>query len=221
MQRLLPFWDSTLGKKVVMAVTGLIMIGFLVAHLLGNLQIFYPDADEKLRHYALFLRSLGGLLWLARAVLLVSLVLHVVAALQLTLRDRAARPVAYTRQVHQAATAGSRSLRIGGIVLLAFIVYHLLHFTFGTVHPDFRDIEPYHNMVAGFRDHPVVVLFYLLAMGSVGLHVYHGAWSSFRSLGAADRKANPLERPIARVLAVALALGFAAIPIAVLMGWVG
>ncbi len=219
MRPLRTFWHSTVGQKVVMAVTGLIMIGFLIAHVAANLQVFAPDAAVKLREYALLLRRFGGLLWLVRGVLLVSLVLHVVAAWRLTRLDRAARPVAYARRDLQAATLASRTLRWGGVVLLGFIVYHLLDFTFGTVHPDFRHLEPYHNIVTGFR-RPLVALFYVIAMGAVGLHLYHGAWSSFRSLGLARPRSEPRRRPVALVLAIAVALGFAIIPVAVLAGWI-
>jgi succinate dehydrogenase / fumarate reductase cytochrome b subunit len=220
MRQLRAFWHSTLGQKVVMAVTGLIMIGFLISHVLANLQVFAPDGAEKLRHYAELLRSFGGALWLVRGVLLVSLVLHVVAAWRLTQLDRAARPVTYARWEPQAATVASRTLRWGGVLLLGFIVFHLLDFTFGTVHPEFRPLEPYHNIVTGFR-RPLVALFYVVAMGAVGLHLYHGAWSSFRSLGLARAKPEPRHRPVAAVLAILVALGFAIIPVAVLLGWIG
>jgi succinate dehydrogenase / fumarate reductase, cytochrome b subunit len=194
------------------------MIGFLVLHMLGNLQAL--QGREKLNGYGALLHGpLHELLLLLRAILVVSLVLHVVAAAQLTLRDWAARPVAYARKVPQAATPASRTLRIGGVLLLAFIIFHLMHFTTGQVHPDFIEGDAYHNLVTGLA-RPVVAGFYLLSMVSVGLHVYHGAWSSFRSLGATQPKPNPLHRPIARAMAVVVWLGFSIIPVAVLLGWV-
>jgi succinate dehydrogenase / fumarate reductase cytochrome b subunit len=208
-----------MGKKVVMGVTGLIMIGFLILHMLGNLQAF--AGAEKLNGYAALLHGPGHeLLLLLRGVLLVSLVLHVVAAVQLTRLDRAARPVGYERKVPQRATFASRTIRWGGVLLLVFIVYHLLHFTTGDVHPDFVEGDVYHNLVTGLRN-PLVATFYLVAMVAVALHLVHGAWGSLRSLGVARAKRDPFERPVARVLAVALWLGFSIVPVAVLLGWLG
>jgi succinate dehydrogenase / fumarate reductase cytochrome b subunit len=216
-KRLVAFWQSTLGKKVVMGVTGLIMIGFLCLHMLGNLQAF--QGAEKLNAYGELLHGpLHEVTLLTRVVLLVSVILHVVAAVELTLLDRAARPVGYARRQPQAATAASRTLRVGGVLLLMFIVFHLLHFTTGQAHPDFVPGDVYHNLTTGLR-RPVVAVFYLLAMAALGLHLYHGAWSSFRSLGAAQPRPNPLYRPVAAALAVLLWLGFSAIPVAVMLGW--
>jgi succinate dehydrogenase / fumarate reductase, cytochrome b subunit len=216
-KQILAFWRSTAGKKVVMGVTGLVMIGFLVVHMLGNLQAF--QGPEKLNGYGAMLHGpLHEVTLVLRAVLLVSLVLHVVAAAQLTLLDRAARPLGYARKVPQAATAASRTLRVGGVLLLVFIVFHLLHFTTGQLHQDFIPGDVYHNLVTGLR-RPVVAAFYLVCMAAIGLHLYHGAWSSFRSLGAALPRANPLHRPVATAVAVMLWLGFSFIPVAVLLGW--
>jgi succinate dehydrogenase / fumarate reductase cytochrome b subunit len=217
LKTIIGFWNSTLGKKVVMAVTGLIMIGFVIVHMLGNLQAFL--GAEKLNSYGAILHGpLHEVLLLLRLVLGLSLILHVVAAVQLTRIDRAARPVGYAKQVPQAATAASRTLRWGGVLLLVFIVYHLLHFTVGSVHPDFIEGDAYHNLVVGLRP-PLVALFYLLAMAGLGLHLYHGAWSSFRSLGAARPGPHPLHRPVARVIAIVVWLGFSVMPVAVVMGW--
>lgn len=218
MNKLRAFWDSTAGKKVVMGVTGLIMIGFLIMHMVGNLQAF--QGPEKLNAYGALLHGpLHEVVLLLRAVLLGSLVLHVVAAVQLTVRDRAARPVGYSRKVSQAATPASRTLRIGGVLLLVFIIFHLLHFTTGQVHPAFIEGDVFHNLTTGLTG-PVVAVFYLVSMVGVGLHVYHGAWSSLRSLGAVQPKPSPLHRPIARVVALLLWLGFSVIPVAVLLGWI-
>lgn len=217
MKSILAFWQSTLGKKVVMGVTGLIMIGFLCLHMLGNLQAF--QGAEKLNAYGTLLHGpLHEVTLVTRVVLLVSVVLHVVAAVELTLLDRAARPVGYARQQPQAATAASRTLRVGGVVLLVFIVFHLLHFTTGQAHPEFVPGDVYHNLITGLR-RPVVAVFYLVAMAALGLHLYHGAWSSFRSLGAARPRPNPLYRPVAASVAVIVWLGFSVIPVAVMLGW--
>jgi len=214
--KILLFWKSTLGKKVVMGVTGLIMIGFVIVHMVGNLQVFI--GSEKLNAYGAMLHGpLHEITLILRAILLAALVLHVVAAVQLTLLDRAARPVGYARKVAQAATPASMTLRIGGIVLLLFIVLHLLHFTTGQIHPDFIEGDVYHNLISGLSV-PLVAVLYIVAMAAVGLHLYHGAWSSLRSLGAAQPRPNPLHRPIARVIAVVVWLGFTVIPVAVLLG---
>jgi succinate dehydrogenase / fumarate reductase, cytochrome b subunit len=209
-------YRSTIGKKVTMAVTGLIMVGFLVLHMLGNLQAFAGAA--RINAYSAFLHSTGELLWLARVVLLVAVVLHIDAAIQLTRIARAARPQGYAERHSQIATIASRSLRWGGVILAVFIVFHILHMTTGTVHPSFVPGDVYHNLVAGFLVWPVAV-FYLVAMGALGLHLYHGVWSSARTLGVARPSAHPLHRPVALLVSVVVALGFALIPIAVLAGW--
>lgn len=217
MTRILVFWRSTAGKKVVMGITGLIMIGFLIMHMLGNLQAFLGPA--KLNAYGALLHGpLHEVTLLVRVVLCVSLILHVVAAVQLTRLDWSARPVGYARKVPQAATMASRTLRVGGMLLLLFIIFHLLHFTTGQMHPDFIPGDVYHNLVSGLR-RPVVAVFYLVSMAAIGLHLYHGAWSSLRSLGAAPPRRNPLHRPIATAIALVVWLGFSALPVAVLFGW--
>lgn len=217
MTKLLGFWRSAVGKKVVMGATGLVMIGFVVVHMLGNLQAFL--GPETLNAYGALLHGpLHEVTLVLRGVLLLAVVLHIVAAVQLTLLDRAARPVGYARKVPQAATPASRTLRLGGVLLLVFIVYHLLHFTTGQAHPEFIPGDVYHNLVSGLS-RPLVALFYLVSMLALGLHLYHGAWASLRSLGAAQPAPNPLHRPVARVLAVLTWLGFTIVPVAVLLGW--
>src|SRR5688500_1418774 len=199
------FWHSTIGKKAVMAVTGLIMIAFLISHFLANLQVF--AGPLKINEYAAALRRLGPLLWLARAGLLIALVLHVVAAYQLTRRKQVARPVGYAHQEPQVSTFAARTIRWGGVLLLAFIVLHLLHFTFGTIHPAFDAKDVYGNVVAGFQVWWVTVL-YLLAMVALGLHLYHGTWSSIRTLGLTRPSGHPLKRRIGAILVWAIYLGF-------------
>ncbi|HUF25882.1 MAG TPA: succinate dehydrogenase cytochrome b subunit [Gemmatimonadaceae bacterium] len=211
------FWRSSIGKKVVMAVTGIILVGFVVGHLLGNLLIFRgPDAVNQ---YAALLRANMGILWAVRIGLLAAAVLHVVAAVQLTWLDRAARPVGYARVRPQASTFASRTIRWGGLVLALFVVFHLLHLTTGTLHPAFDHTDVYGNMIAGFSVW-WVALFYLVAMLALGLHLYHGVWSVGRTLGVAPRADRPLKRRLATVLAIVLWLGFSAIPVAVLAGMV-
>jgi len=213
------FWDSTIGKKIVMAVTGLIGIGFVVGHMLGNLQVFLGPG--KFNAYAHFLQSLGELLWLIRAVLVAAVVLHVVAAFQLSRQRLAARPVSYRRgSQHEVSTFASRTIRWGGLFLLAFIVFHILHFTTLTIFPSYSTTDVYGNVVRGFSVWWVVLL-YVAAMAALGLHLYHGIWSSLRTLGASKPSANPLRRPAAAALAVVVWLGFTVIPLAVFAGLVG
>lgn len=211
------FWHSTIGKKAVMAVTGLIMIGFLVSHVLANLQVF--AGPLLINEYAAALRRLGPLLWIARGVLLVSLILHVVAAYQLTRRKQTARPVGYADAAPQVSTFAARTIRWGGVLLLVFIVFHLLHFTFGTVHPAFDAKDVYGNIIVGF-ERWWVVLAYLIAMAGLGLHLYHGTWSSIRTLALSRPSTDPFRRRVVAVLAWAIYLGFSVIPIAVLAGLV-
>ena len=218
MNRLLRFWRSTIGKKVAMAITGAILIGFLISHMLANLLILTGD-PAGINGYADFLRTQPPLLWGGRAVLLGAVILHVIAALQLTRLDRAARPVAYARVTPQTATFASRTIRWGGLLILLFVVYHILHFTTGNVHPSFVHGDPYRNVIVGF-DVKWVAAFYVVAMVAVGLHLYHGTWSAFRTLGLVQPSANPLQRRVATVLAIAIWLGFTLIPVAVVTGMV-
>jgi succinate dehydrogenase / fumarate reductase cytochrome b subunit len=216
MNRVQGLWDTSVGKKAVMAVTGLIMLAYLITHVLANLTVFQGPA--KINAYSAFLHGTGGALWVARLVLIAALVLHVVAATQLTARRRAARPVAYAAgREPQVSTFASRTIRWGGVLILIFIVYHLLHFTLGTVHPSFVEGDPYHNVAAGFGN-PLVVIFYELALAALGLHLYHGIWSSGRSLGVSPPSPHPLKRQLALVLSVLIWAGFAVIPIAVSAG---
>ena len=213
---ILSFWRSTIGKKVVMAVTGLILVGFVVGHMIGNLQMF--QGAEKMNAYAHFLKSLGGLLWLARLGLLVAVVLHIVAAFQLSRLRLAARPVGYRKgSQNQVSTLASRTIRWGGVFLLVFIVLHILHFTTLDLFEGYSTTDVYGNVVAGFSKW-WVSLIYVAAMAFLGLHLYHGVWSSVRTLGAARPSANPLKRRAALLLAVVVWAGFTAIPLAVLAG---
>jgi len=214
------FWDSSVGKKAVMAVTGLIGIGYVILHMVGNLQVF--QGAERLNAYAALLHGpLNELLWVARAVLVAAVVLHVVAAWQLTQRDRAARPTDYRVRRPQVSTLAARTMRWGGVLLLVFIVLHILHFTTGTVRPTgtFVPGDVYGNVVGSFRLW-WVTLFYVAAMMALGFHLYHGAWSSVRTLGAAAPSRDLRHRPVAIFLAVVVAAGFCLVPVAVFFGLV-
>jgi succinate dehydrogenase / fumarate reductase cytochrome b subunit len=218
MSRVRALWSSTIGKKAVMAVTGLIMVAYLITHVAANLTVFQGPAT--INAYSAFLHGTGGALWVARLVLIAALVLHVTAALQLTTRRQAARPVAYTGgREPQVSTFASRTIRWGGVLILIFIVYHILHFTLGTVHSSFIEGDPFHNVTTGFGN-VLVVLFYELALIAVGLHLYHGVWSSGRTLGVSPPSPRPLKRQLALALALIIWAGFAVIPIAVYAGMV-
>jgi succinate dehydrogenase / fumarate reductase cytochrome b subunit len=212
------FWDSSVGKKAVMAVTGLIGIGYVILHMIGNLQVF--QGAERLNAYAAMLHGpLNELLWVARVILVAAIVLHVVAAWQLTRRDQAARPVDYRMREPQVSTTASRTMRWGGVLLLVFIVVHILHFTTGTVRPtgSFTPGDVYGNVTGSFQL-GWVTLFYVAAMVALGFHLYHGAWSSVRTLGAANPARNLRRRPVAILVAVVVAGGFALVPLAVYFG---
>src|SRR5918995_2278346 len=216
MNRLWLLWDSSVGKKVIMAITGLIMVAYLITHVLANLLVF--QGPSFINAYSAFLHGTGGALWAARLVLLAALVLHIVAAVQLAGRRFEARPVGYAGgRDPQVSTWASRTIRWGGALILIFLVYHILHFTIGTAHSDFIEGDPYHNVAAGFQD-PVVVGLYLVAMAAVGLHLYHGVWSSGRSLGMSPPSPKPFRRTVALMLALVIWLGFTVIPIAVYAG---
>jgi len=216
MTRVRALWSTSVGKKAVMAITGLIMVAYLITHVLANLLVF--QGPSTINAYSAFLHGTGGALWAARLVLFVAVVLHIVAAVQLTARRQTARPAGYAAgREPQVSTIASRTIRWGGGLILVFLVYHILHFTLGTVHDSFVDGDPYHNVATGFGN-PLVVVFYELAMAAVGLHLYHGIWSSGRSLGMSSPSPRPLRRQLALALSVIVWGGFAAIPIAVYTG---
>ncbi|MBL0939673.1 MAG: succinate dehydrogenase cytochrome b subunit [Gemmatimonadaceae bacterium] len=209
------FWQSTIGKKIVMAVTGIVGILFVLGHMSGNFLMF--KGQGAMHDYAQLLRTSMPLLWAVRAGLIVAVVLHAVAAYQLTMRSRAARPQDYAVKNPQVTTLAAKTIRWGGVLLLVFIVYHILHMTVGTVHPQFTHLDPYNNLSIGLRN-PLVAGFYVLAMAALGLHLYHGGWAVMRTLGVARPSASPLKRRVALLLAIVVAAGFAAIPIATLAG---
>jgi succinate dehydrogenase cytochrome b subunit len=219
MSRLGALWQSSVGKKAVMAVTGLVLVAYLISHVLANLLVF--DGPDRINRYAALLHGTGGALWGARLVLLAAAILHILAAVQLTLRSRAARPQPYAGgREPQVSTLAGRTIRWGGALILIFLVYHILHFTTGAAHPDFVELNPFHNVSTGFRD-PWVAGFYLLAMTAVGLHLYHGLWSSGRSLGVSEPSPRPFRRRLPLVLAGFIWLGFSAIVVAGFMGKIG
>jgi succinate dehydrogenase / fumarate reductase cytochrome b subunit len=215
----LRFWQTTIGKKAVMAVTGVILFGFVVGHLLGNLQIFL--GPEKLNHYAMTLRSMPLLTWTVRTLLLVSVILHIWSSFQLWTLQREARPVKYIKKENLNSTYASRVMYWSGPIILAFVIYHLLHFTFGVVHPGGPfDVENvYDNVVYGFQFWPVS-LFYIIAMVMLCYHLYHGLWSMFQSLGFSHPIYTPWLQRFAKIFAILIAAGNISIPAAVLAGFI-
>ncbi len=207
------------GKKVVMGVTGVIGIGFVILHSLGNLLIF--QGSTALNTYSRFLKSSAELLWTLRVTLIVAVTLHVIAAVQLTRQSRAARPTGYVKHEAQVATVASRTMRWGGVLLLIFIVFHILHFTTGTIRPAgaFSHEDVYSNVVSSFRIW-WVVLFYVVSMIALGFHLFHGAWSSMRSVGVSPPSPHPLHRRLSLLIAIFVWAAFTAVPVAVFTGFV-
>ena len=216
------YYRRAVGQKAVMAWTGIVLFLYVLAHMLGNLKIY--QGREALNHYAEWLRETGspaiphgGMLWGVRIVLLVAVVLHIVAAVQLTLQNRRARPQRYLRWQPQRSTYASRTMRFSGVLIALFVVYHLLHFTWGTAHTDFRPGDVYHNVVAGFQIWWVSAI-YIVAQLALGMHLFHGLWSMFQSLGWNHPRFNRWRKVFAISLAVLITLGNISVPAAVLAG---
>lgn len=208
---------STIGRKVVMAVTGVVLIAFVVGHMVGNLQVYL--GPEALNAYAEWLRHVlhGAGLWIARGSLAVAVLLHIWAATSLTLESRAARPVAYRKWSPRDSTYASRTMRWGGVIIFAFVTYHLMHFTFGTAHPDFVPGDVYRNFIVGFQD-PWVGAVYIIANLVLGLHLRHGIWSMARTLGVSHPRYVRLSEAAATALAAVVVIGNVSFPLAVLWG---
>jgi succinate dehydrogenase / fumarate reductase cytochrome b subunit len=204
-----------------MALTGIVLFGFVIAHMIGNLQVYM--GPEAINAYGVFLREFGhgGALWVARAVLLASVGLHIWSAWRLTVINRAARAVGYREVERRESTYASRTMRWSGVLLLLFVIYHLLHFTFGprAVHPDFVHGDVFHNFVVGFSN-PLVSGFYILSMLALGLHLYHGAWSFMQTLGLSHPRYDHLRHAFATFITVVVVAGNISFPVAVLAGWV-
>jgi succinate dehydrogenase / fumarate reductase, cytochrome b subunit len=212
----LHFYEAPIGKKVVMAVTGVILFGFVLGHMVGNLQIFL--GREKFDAYAQLLQHTPALLWSVRALLLISVILHIVASIQLTALNRKARPVGYRKKAGVASSYASRTMMWSGPIIAAFVVYHILHFTVGAVHPSFQPGQVFDNVVAGFRVIPVSIA-YIVAMIFLGMHLNHGLWSMFQSLGVGQPRFSAAFRRFANIFSVLVVAGFISIPIAVMAGY--
>ena len=216
----LRFYRSTVGKKVLMALTGVFLFGFVIIHLIGNLQIFI--GQKVFDEYAAILKETPALVWGMRVALLISVVAHIVVSVQLAALNKSARPVGYRQHEFAAARYAARTMIWSGPIVGLFVIYHLLHFTIGTVHPTHPDFDPtdvYMNVVRGFQVWPVSA-FYILAILGLGLHMSHGIWSMFQSLGLTHPKVDGLVRTGALVVAGIMVAGYISIPVAVLAGTV-
>jgi succinate dehydrogenase / fumarate reductase, cytochrome b subunit len=213
--RFAAFYRTTVGKKVVMAASGLILFAFVVGHLAGNLQIFL--GPDKLNDYAAWLRRTPELLWPARLGLLAALVLHVVASAQIVFANRRARPARYAVKREIETNYAARTMAISGPLVLLYVIYHLAMFTFLVTGPGYSHTDVYHNVVLGFQS-PAISILYIVAMLLLGMHLYHGAWSMLHTLGISSPRYRLLRRGLAPVVAAVITAGYISIPLAVLAG---
>ena len=220
LSRSIGFYQATIGKKVVMAVTGVILFGYVLAHLIGNLQIYSPDS-QQINVYAHFLHAHPLLLWIARCVLLTAVGLHIVASVQLWRLKQKARPQAYVKKDDLPASYAARTMLWSGPIIAAFVVFHVLHLTVGSVLPLHTlpdgDMDVRANVITGFQN-PAVAIFYIIAMAMLCLHLYHGLWSMFQSLGVSHPRYTPIIKNFAAAFAWFIAIGNISIPVMVLAG---
>lgn len=216
MNRLQALWQSTIGKKIAMALTGLVLVLFLLSHMISNVLVFANP--QHLDDYGAWLRSFGPLLWVARLGLLTAAVIHILAAWQLTQMSRAARGTDYRQHDLQVSSYAARTMRWGGVLLLAFLVFHIMNLTLGWIHPDFVEGAVSQNLKAGLAVTWVAV-FYATAMVFLGLHLGHGVWSVFQTLGLNHPAWNRARRITAVAFALLIAGGLISIPIAALLGF--
>ncbi len=222
MNAITSFFASSIGRKWTVAVTGLVLFGFVIGHLVGNLQVFL--GPEPLNRYGAFLQGLGELLWVVRIVLLVMFVLHIVATVQLRIENRAARPVKYAVKKHTRATFAARWMLLSGLTVLCFVVFHLMHFTVQNVDKSFLDLHDaqgrhdiYRMMILGFTN-KAASAFYLVGVGLLAVHLNHGFQSLFQTLGLSSAKLAVCWTKTGQALSWLIFLGYASIPVAVLSG---
>lgn len=216
-------YASDVGKKYVMAISGIVLMVFVLGHMIGNLKLYLGAGS--LDAYSHWLRTVGEpalpkqvLLWIARIVLLVAVALHIDAAARLTLSNRRARPERYhAPRRYRKASFASRTMRWTGILVVLFVIFHLLDLTWGVTNPDFRSGDPYHNVVESFQRVPVAIA-YVIANLALAYHLYHGAWSLFQSMGWNHRRFNPWRREFAIGFALLIAVGNVSFPLAVVTG---
>jgi succinate dehydrogenase / fumarate reductase, cytochrome b subunit len=212
-------YSTSVGKKYAMAISGMVLLGFVLVHMIGNLKIYFGAAS--LDRYSHWLRTVGEpalpekwLLWAVRLALLAAVAVHLHAAYQLTMINRRARPEAYrSKRDYVAADFASRTMRWSGVIVLLFVVFHLFDLTWGPANPDFVSGDPYHNVITSFQRTPVALI-YVIANLALGLHIYHGAWSLFQSMGWV----TSWRRKFAVAFAVVIVLGNCSFPLAVMFG---
>lgn len=214
-------YRSSLGKKYIMAITGLLLFLYVIAHMAGNLQVYL--GPDQLNAYAELLKSKPVLLWTARVVLFIIALLHIISALQLAAENRAARPHSYA-EGKPIASLAARTILVSGLIIFAFIVYHLMHFTLGVTNPDFMDLhdplgrhDVYAMVIEGFRN-PYVSVFYIVSMGLLCLHLSHGVSSLFQSLGIRRKSTVAAFNRLAQISAIVVFIGNVSIPISILLG---
>ena len=222
--RVVRFYEAPIGKKAVMAITGFMLVGYVLAHMLGNLQIYSSNLNQ-INVYAAFLHNPAnaGLLWGARTVLLLAVILHIVAAVQLFFQNRAARPIGYAKKDDVPASYAARTMVWSGPIVAAFVIYHVLHLTVGAVLPLAPELAPNQpdvraNVIAGFQNYGVSA-FYIFAMILLCMHLYHGIWSMCQSLGISHPRYTRWLKKASAALAILIAIGNCSIPIAVMAGW--
>jgi succinate dehydrogenase cytochrome b subunit len=216
MRRVAGLWHSTVGKKALVAVSGLLLWLWVMLHVAGNLTLFSGPAAAD--GYAAALRKTPAALWAVRAGLAAAVVVHVAGVASLARAGRAARPRHHAHATPHVAAMAARTMRVGGALLLAFVVYHLLHLTVGLFHPGFLPGHVYDNVVRGLGSARIAAI-YVAAAGLLGLHLFHGLWAAVRSLGVWPEGTARRRRPAVALLSGAVALGFASVPLAVLAGW--
>lgn len=219
---MLRFLKSTILSKVVMAATGLILVLFLFGHMAGNLQMFL--GQDKMNTYAATLQSMGALLWFVRLVLLLSFILHVITSIRLKLLNMSARPVAYAKKQWVRATLTSRTMMLSGSTIFAFLVYHLLHFTFGSTNPSHYHLtdalgrhDVYSMIILGYQNVPISLV-YALAMLLLGFHLTHAIASTFQTFGINHPRFTPIIEKTGLAVALVIVIGFLSIPFGVLAG---
>lgn len=222
MSRIKTFYRSSIGKKIIMALSGVVLFGFVMGHMVGNLKLY--QGPEAVNSYARFLREMGtplfnheSLLWIARIVLLTSVFAHIITAIQLARSNSDARPVGYKKKEHIASSYAARTMIFSGPILAAFVIYHIMHLTTGWVHPNFNPDDVYQNLIRGFQVW-YVSAFYIVAMLGLGYHMIHGVWSFMQSLGLNNSKYDMLIRRFAAVATAAVVVGNISFPVSVLLG---
>jgi succinate dehydrogenase / fumarate reductase cytochrome b subunit len=220
LNRSIGFYESTIGKKAVMAITGVILFGYVIGHLIGNLQIYSPDT-QQINNYAHFLHSHAFMLWAVRALLFASVILHITASVQLWRLKQNARPQGYVKKDDVPTSYAARTMIWSGPIIAAFVIFHVLHLTVGAVLPlntlPDGDMDVRTNVIMGFEN-PAVAIFYIIAMAMLCMHLYHGLWSMFQSLGVNHPRYTPIIKKFAAAFAWFVAIGNISIPVAVLAG---